>query len=185
MGIKLNDKNINNFIKENAKDVINVLDNNNKAIKVYKYKREYKTINGEIKEYTQKVKVPIAPITNDNIITVNHDKDAQELIYYAKDRLKSVDKYISLLTDIEQTVKKILQYRGYNKKNYNNRLYRLEHADEITAKDKKLLKRAMSVQKNIAGKLANELDLILELYEIVEEERNKKEAEIKKIYGSV
>ena len=192
VGVISLDKNKNNkFNKINkSKDIFKIDDSiivenpdDDKYFKIYEYNREYKTKEGEIKLYKQIQRKPVAPTKEYPVVIIKKDEEAENIVYYAKDNIRLLKRYSSLLEELEYVIKKILQYKCYNKKNFNNRLYRLEGADEMTTDDKKLLRKVMKIQKSIAGQMSNKLDGILEIYEVLEAERKEKEEEISKIYG--
>jgi CHASE3 domain sensor protein len=70
--------------------------------KEYKYKRKYITTNSEIKEYEQKIK---------------SDVTDSELHNYINDVTKSASSKVKEIKRLENLLKVVLQYRGYNNKN--------------------------------------------------------------------
>jgi DNA repair ATPase RecN len=129
------------------------LDDNN--IRHYNYIRKRVSSDGTIKEYTQK----------QSYITAEASRK-DELQKYIDDILKVANKKVYEINKIEKVLKSILKYRGYNKKNLNQRLFRLEKADELTNKDRELLTKIMKRQKRIAGDLTDLLTFILQLYDV-------------------
>ena len=118
--------------------------------KNYHYTRKYVDSEGNIKEYEQ-------------TITVTLKED--ELQNFIRKYIKFASRKARDIKEIEYLLKTFIQYRGYNKKNLNQRLFRLEHADEIKIEEKKLLKGIMERQKLVAGDLVSLLTNILDLYE--------------------
>jgi hypothetical protein len=121
----------------------------------YKYKRKYITSTDEIKEYEQKI--------------VSDVKET-ELHTYINDVTKSASSKVKEIKRLENLLKVVLQYRGYNNKNKFQRFYRLEQANEITLEEKQIVDKIMGRQKIIADDLVNLLKFILQLYESYDEE---------------
>ncbi|MFX0132523.1 MAG: hypothetical protein ACFFDN_02635 [Candidatus Hodarchaeota archaeon] len=118
--------------------------------KEYNYVRKYISSDGEILTYNQKIK--------------NEIKDT-ELHSYITDVTKSANNRVKEIKRLENLIKVVLQYRGYNNKNKLQRFYRLEKADEITLEEKQIVDKIMNRQKIIADDLVSLLKFILQLYE--------------------
>jgi hypothetical protein len=136
-------------VKDNAPD-----------IRTYTYKRKYLNKDGSIATYEQK----------QNYIVQEHKKYSDDLQGYILQTLDNAKIKIREINKIEVILKTILRYRGYNRKNLMQRIYRLESADEINSEDKKLLRKIMDRQKTIAGDLTSILTFILELYDVHDSE---------------
>jgi len=137
-------------------------------IKKYDYTRKYKNKNGEVKEYTQHQEHLIAGGNKSN-----------ELQRYINDTLKIASKKVYEIEKIEKILKTVLRYRGYNQKNLYQRIYKLESANEINMKDKKLLTKIMNRQKMIAGDLTEFLEYIIQLYGVHDAEIKELTKELK------
>ena len=118
--------------------------------KKYNYTKKYIDTEGNIKEYEYSITA-----------TLKED----ELQNFIRKYLKFASRKARDIKEIEYLLKTFIQYRGYNKKNLNARLYRLEHADEIKVEEKKLIKEIMERQKLVAGDLVSLLRNVLDLYE--------------------
>jgi len=123
--------------------------------KNYHYTRKYIDTEGNIKEYEQ---------------TITATLKEDELQNFIRKYLKFASRKARDIKEIEYLLKTFIQYRGYNKKNLNARLYRLEHADEIKVEEKKLIKEIMERQKLVANDLVSLLRFILNLYNQYDEE---------------
>lgn len=141
----------------------------NKKIKNYKYKRFRVNKDGTIKEYNQL----------QTYITVSNNEE-NDTKAYINNLTKFASKKVGELKRIEDILKTVLRYRGYNEKNLFNRISRLEQANEITLKDKKTLRKIMDRQKALAGDLTNLLEFILMMYDVYDEEIK----EIKEQFGA-
>lgn len=123
------------------------------------YIRKYVTKDGDVKTYTQHQSYTIS-----NNIIVGNDK-SDNLQTHINDTVKMANRKVKDLKRIDSIIKALLQYRGYNKRNLDQRIFRLEKANEITMEDKKLLVTISNRQKNIAGDLTSLLKFVLQLYD--------------------
>lgn len=118
--------------------------------KEYIYKRKYISSDGNIAEYDQKI---------------HQDLKNTDLQNYINDVSRSANKKVSEIKRLENLLKTVLHYRGYNNKNKVQRFYRLEKADEITLEEKHIIDKIMGRQKIIAEDLVSLLKFILQLYD--------------------
>jgi len=122
----------------------------------YNYKREYVAKDGTIKNYEQK----------QSYIVAEKNRYSDDLQGYINQTLDTAKMKVKEINKIEGILKAILRYRGYNQRNLEQRIFRLDKADEINLKDKKLLRKIMTRQKLIAGDLTSLLTFILQLYDV-------------------
>lgn len=134
--------------------------------KTYKYTRKYMTSDGNINTYEQEIKQK------------QEIKDT-ELHTYITDVTKSANIKVKEIKRLENLLKVVLQYRGYNNKNKMNRFYRLERADEITLEEKQIIDKIMNRQKIIADDLVSLLNFILQLYDSYDAEIRELTKELK------
>ncbi len=144
------------------------MDNKEENIRRYSYKRYYLDKDGNICSYLQ----------NQSYL-VSRPKYSDDLQGYIHQVLDTAKIKVREINKIESILKTILHYRGYNKKNLMQRIYRLEHADEINLEDKKLLRKIMDRQKDIAGDLSSILNFILQLYDVHDNELKELEKQLK------
>lgn len=159
---------------ENKNNDIDVVDHKQDKLKEYQYTRSYINKNGEKKTYIHK---------QTHVISLKNNTD--ELHSYIITIINTALIKVNELKKIEKITKAVLQYRGYNKKNLYQRLHRLEHADEITIPDKKVITDIMGRQKIIAIDLTELLKFILKLYEANDEEIKEMTEKLKQIYEGV
>ena len=139
-------------------------------VKDYNYKRYYVTKDGTKKEYSQ---------TQSHIVAMGGRSDTQDYIHQMT---KFASKKTIELGRLENLLKTVLRYRGYNEKNLMQRISRLEDANEITLKDKKILRNIMKRQKLIAGDLTEMLEFILMLYETYDGELKEMKEQLSQEY---
>lgn len=124
--------------------------------KHYKYDNYYLS-NGKIKSYPN---------------TIEHIKITKEneLQYYINDVVKTANKKVREIKRIENILKTILRYKGYNTKNLNQRIYNLDKAGDLKIEDKQLLRKIMKRQNSLADNLTELLKFALQLYDVNDEE---------------